>query len=301
MRMNRRSFLGGGAAALGLAGCRDVNLLDSLPFELPGIDDIATGESHLMWDGQGNLYLLLPDEHSILRLTDDGDEIWSFGDIGDDGPTLNFPSRITFDSDGSLYVMEPGNHRISVLDPDGGLVRHIGGPGEDGGLFHTVRDAVIHPDNGLLYTADPFNHRVQVFRVDGEHQDLFGEFGTDDEHQLNAPRALAFSEHSGHLHVVDTGNARVQVYDADGNWKRSYGSFGEDELFAPRSIAVDALGNAYVSDPTAGAVQVYDRDGDPLVRFGDLQVGDLTIQPLEIHFDHKRALYVRAHLIQMEA
>jgi DNA-binding beta-propeller fold protein YncE len=301
MRMNRRSFLGGGAAALGMVGCKDVQLLDSAGFDLPGIDDVAAGESHLMWDGQGNLYLLLPDEHAIQRLTDDGDEIWSFGDVADDGPDLNFPTRVTFADDGTLYVMEPGNHRISVLDPDGQLIRHIGGPGEDGGQFHTVRDAVIHPDNGLLYTADPFNHRVQVFRVDGEHQDLFGEFGTDDEHQLNAPRALAISERSGRLHVVDTGNARIQVYDTDGNWQRSYGNLAEDELFAPRSIAIDPLGNAYVSDPTLGAVQVYDRHGDPLVRFGGLQVDGLAIHPLEIHFDHKRALYVRAQLIQMEA
>jgi len=67
--------------------------------------------------------------------------------------------------------------------------------------------------------------------------------------------------------VADTNNNRIQVFDTDGNyvarWENAIGA--EYEFESPHGMAVDSVGNVYVTDFDLHTVQVFDSDGD-LVR-----------------------------------
>ena len=122
---------------------------------------------------------------------------------------------------------------------------------------------------------------MTVFNLAGVVQRVLGEFGTDDASDLNFPRGVALGP-NGEVHVVDSGNGHVHVYSAEGQLLRVYGSFGTElgQFSAPRSVAVDRLGQAWVADPVGGFVTRFDPSGAPVDRhlpvFADGRPGQPT-------------------------
>lgn len=129
---------------------------------------------------------------------------------------------IAVDLAGNVYVADAGDHRVRRITP-GGLIQTIAGDG------------------------------VAGYRGDG---------GAAIGARLNTPYGLA-TDRAGNVYVADLGNGRVRRIGIDGLITTVAGGGTKDpppqfsanavraseaKLKAPRNVAVDALGNVYVSD-----------------------------------------------------
>lgn len=298
--ISRRTLLKLTAATVtaAAAGCTPDEVDDLLDWVFPGLDDLELGEVQLAWDRDGNLYEIRPSSHTVSRVTNGGDVVWSVGGDAAEGG-LNYPVSVASTANHQVVVVEHGGDRLGIYDDGGGFLRYIGEAGTGDGQLFGASDAVLDED-GRIFVADGQNHRVQVFDSGGEFLWSFGHAGSDTE-ALQSPRSLAFDQ-DGYLHIVDTGNARVQVFTPGGRFVRSYGSrgTGDGQLESPRSVSIDPLGNAWVADPVGRAVQVYTPDGAPLTRFSNLKIGDIEVQPLRAALTPDGTFYVHVNLIRVE-
>jgi DNA-binding beta-propeller fold protein YncE len=114
-----------------------------------------------------------------------------------------------------------------------------------------------------VYVVDAFRHDVSVYSPDGIF--LRSWVPGNDPNFAWAPVALAFDQ-EGNLYFADQMQPRQQVlvFDPLGNLKLKFGYFGigTGMFNFPSDIAVDDLGNIYVSDSQNFRVQVFDAQGN---------------------------------------
>jgi len=132
---------------------------------------------------------------------------------------------------------------------------------------------------GDLYIADTDNHRVRKITAAGIISTLVGNghagFAGDDGPAalglLNSPYGLAVDA-AGNVYIADYGNQRVRKVSPDGmivtvagtGQKGSSGDGGPAtaaQLMSPRNLAIDSVGNLYVSEFEGHRVRRIARDG----------------------------------------
>lgn len=146
---------------------------------------------------------------------------------------LNNPHGVAADRAGNLYIADSSNDRIRRVDHQAGIITTIAGSGKRG----------FAGDGGAAMSA-----------------------------QLYFPHGIVLDE-AGNLYIADDGNDRVRKVEARTGTISSVAGTGKTEfsgdggpataagLFAPRGIALDAMGNLYVSDSQHGAIRKVDREG----------------------------------------
>ncbi len=125
-------------------------------------------------DADGIVWVADPGAHAVRGFDATGNEVRSFGALGEGSSELNGPRGLALDADGRLHVVDTGNARIQVFERDGTHVRSYGSYGSEDGRHILPRSVAIAP-SGLSYVADPSGGAVQVFdkagnalaRVDG--------------------------------------------------------------------------------------------------------------------------------------
>jgi len=135
--------------------------------------------------------------------------------------TLSAPHGLTLDSSDNLYVADTGDNEAREINLGTGNITAVAGNGI----------ATFSGDNGAATSAS-----------------------------LNAPQALAI-DGAGDIYIADSGNDAVRVVNAaSGNISTLFGEGGtagsaggsgpatQLQLSSPGGIALDALGNVYVSD-----------------------------------------------------
>jgi len=321
--LSRRDALKGTAGFVVLAAFSDCGTAETEEpaYVVPGVEDLYVGEAHLVWDSEGNQYELDPHLHRISRVDADGNAVWTaqhddsltFDEqdraisvwdkqVGAAGLDLIVtPADIVSGTDGTLYVVSQCSSSIVVLNAEtGAFIKSIGTFGSGEGEFGAVTDIAVDTD-GRLFVADADNHCIHILQPDGTHVKTFGDFGVEEAHHLNHPRAVAISP-AGEVHVVDAGNARLHVYDLNGTWKRNYGGYDEEGagIMMPRSVGIDPLGNSYVADPTSAVVQMYTPTGEPLKRNESITVGGEKAYPLRVSWDARGIPYIRVYIPVVE-
>lgn len=209
---------------------------------------------------------------------------------GDGGPataaTLNFPSALAIDG-GALYIADTMNHRVRRVDLRTGIIETLAGTGQhrfsgDGGLATaaTLNEpcALALDGKGGLFIADQSNNRVR--RVDLKTGIMSTVAGTGEsgyagdgmpaaEASLAGPSGLAMGP-DGALYVADTFNGRIRRIDhgtgvistiaGDGGEYR-YGGHANEfsaSVSRPYGIAVDALGNLFITDSDSHLIRRWD-------------------------------------------
>ncbi len=191
------------------------------------------------------------------------------------------------------YVYEAGQlSEIEVQDPatfaadpeeleiDSGLIEKptyassFGTNGSADGQLQSPADVAVD-SVGNLWVADKSNDRIQKFGPDGKFLAKFGTFGAGDG-QFFKPVALAIDSQDN-IWVADSGNRRVQKFDSSGKFLLEFGSEGTGDgqfpSWGPRGIAIDAQGNAWVSD-YSGRIQRFDSSGAFIQAAGSPGSGD---------------------------
>jgi sugar lactone lactonase YvrE len=188
---------------------------------------------------------------------------------------LNNPAGVTVDSVGNLYIADAGNKRVVYLPYVGSL---------DFSLAFTIGSGLATPSAvavdalGNVYIADAGNGNVYELLAPlslGVQATIAS--------NLSAPSALALDA-SGAVFVVDQGNAKVwripneagTVNQADAvNVIGQLNSAGTAIVQAPFGVAIDPIGNLYVSDNKNAAAYTVSRTNSTQ-SFGQWNTGETS-------------------------
>jgi sugar lactone lactonase YvrE len=178
------------------------------------------------------------------------------------------PAGIALDGSGNIYLADAYNNRIRKITP-AGVVTTLAGSGKEGFADGMGKDAVFNGPAGIaidrdgnIYTAEWKGHRVRKITPAGVVTTLAGSGkagfadGTGAEASFNTPQGVAVDA-SGNVYVSESGNHRIRkispsgvVTTVAGSGKPGFadGTGAEANFKSPTGIALDAVGNVYVSD-----------------------------------------------------
>lgn len=243
-------------------------------------------------DTAGNLYIADNGDNRI-RMVNSASIISTIagnggpGYSGDGGSAtqaeLNQPAGVAIDGSGNLYITDIANLRLRKVSAAGIITTLAGGGTGDGGLavFGLLNTpwGIARDSAGNTYIADSGNNRVRKVAASGIITTVAGvgttgysgDGGPGVSAQLNAPAGLALDT-SGNLYIADTHNYRVRRLDTSGNittvaGNGSYGYTGDGDpavnaqFGAPWGLAVDSLGNLYISDAGYGVIRKVNASG----------------------------------------
>jgi predicted membrane-bound mannosyltransferase/DNA-binding beta-propeller fold protein YncE len=231
------------------------NGLDGLQFNRPNSVTFAP---------DGSLFVVDTWNYRINRIDLSNDTVTArWGQVGTFGfdatsqPTDAFwgPRDIKVDSLGRVLVMDTGNKRIRVYQVQDNTpvwLFDIGTGGSGAGQLDEPTSMAIHPIDGRIFVADSWNRRIAVFTREGIFLDnypvraWYEQSGKAPYVAVDAQREL--------LYVTDPDGGRILVLTTSGDCVGSFGrgvgeSASDTALFrTANGVAVDALGNVYVSD-----------------------------------------------------
>ena len=200
-------------------------------------------------------HLLVAEYYRLQKLTADGDCLKSVGSRSRGSGQLEFdrPFGITVHPNtGQIFVAEHGNNRIQVLNDDLTFSHMITLHGDK--QLNIPRDVALDND-GYLYIADWGNHCITKVTTTGEYITRIGSKGRAPG-QLMTPTSITINDNI--LYITEWGNHRVSVFDTEGHFLHSFdGTTSGKEFNDPSGIAVDKLGNLYVSDTFNNRIVVY--------------------------------------------
>jgi sugar lactone lactonase YvrE len=201
-------------------------------------------------DGSGNLFIADSNNNRIIKV--------NFGSV----PCL--PPTTTSSGSGCTPASPSGGSATVVA----GLIQS--GYSGDGGLATNAQlsfpNAVAVDSAGNIFVADTNNNRIRMFTAGGNISTVAGngtagsagDGGLATKAQLNRPTGVAVDS-AGYIYIVDNASARIRRFLPGGNISTVAGTgtlgFSGDgglatsaTLSFPYGIAVDLLGNIYISD-----------------------------------------------------
>jgi trimeric autotransporter adhesin len=182
--------------------------------------------------------------------------------------TIFTPTGLTLDSSGELEVVDAANEHMIRLP-------HSGNPS----LMTIGATDVASSANGFLYTTDTRNGVVRrvsqqgdVLTLAGGGDTARGDQGPATAALLNRPSGVA-ADSAGNIYIADRNNHRIRKVDTDGKIQTiagigMSGNTGDGgpailaSLNQPSALAMNAVGDIYISDTGNHRVRVITASGD---------------------------------------
>jgi sugar lactone lactonase YvrE len=210
--------------------------------------------------------------------------------------TLSQPSGLATDAAGNIYIADTLNHRVRKIAPNGtattlagtGAAGFANGPGNTAQFNEPV--GIVVTANGAVYVADSKNHCIRGITPAGVVSTFSGlgppgfTDGIPAAARFNLPSGLAI-DGNGSLHVADRGNHRIRKVGPDGTVSTlagkttagsTNGAVGVALFDNPIGIAVDTLGNAYVTEAASHAIRKVAPDGTTAIFAGSAALSGTT-------------------------
>ncbi|MFL6248155.1 MAG: NHL repeat-containing protein [Thermoanaerobaculia bacterium] len=231
-------------------------------------------------DNGGVIYVADTSNHVIRRIAANGEVTTLAGIMRVEGnsdgfggqATFSFPYDVAIDpASGNLYVSDAGNNSIRKVTPDGRVTTVAGSTfGSSGDEDGTGTDALFDTPFGIdvdaagnVYVADSGNNKVRKITPAAVVTTFSGTGGTGTTNgaatssRFNTPSGLTMAP-GGVIYVADAFNFAVRRVTLAGETSTFAGSMPSNgasdgvgtaaRLNFPPAIALDAAGNAYVTD-----------------------------------------------------
>ncbi|HUN64980.1 MAG TPA: 6-bladed beta-propeller [Bacteroidota bacterium] len=168
------------------------------------------------------------------------------------------PVGCAIDREGNLYVTDSERGLVAVFNEDRDPRFEFSA--------HLQRPTGIQVSGEKVYVADAARHAVVLCDRKGAYLGEFGQRGAG-QGEFNFPVQLAVRDS---ISVVDAMNYRIQTFDLAGKFSSSFGDIGNvpGRFASPKSIALDADGNRYVTDALMDNFQIFDPQGRLLLIVG---------------------------------
>jgi DNA-binding beta-propeller fold protein YncE len=165
---------------------------------------------------------------------------------------------------GKIYVAEGMNGRIDILDPARGTFESPPGILTPRGVLKYPVNTTVD-DEGNLYVADTVRKEIIVY-------DAAGNFTAALPEKFDAnSKIVDVKVFDGKLYTLDLGSSRIRVLDRKTGAQISEFGYIEQpnqSVRLPSNLAMDAVGNMYVTNIGNNLITKYDRDGHFLGSFG---------------------------------
>ncbi len=192
-------------------------------------------------------HILVTDDHRLQKLTNDGICVKSVGTSESGSGQLQFdnPCGITVHpTTGQIFVADSSNNRIQVFNNDL-TFSHTINP-KSNKRFNRPWDVALD-NEGYLYVAEFVNCCITKLNSKGKYVTRFSSTGSAPG-QLSYPSYLAIN--NGVVYISEYGTNRVSIFDTNGKFLHCFGlgRSEEGEINGVHGIAMDTIGNLYVSD-----------------------------------------------------
>jgi len=230
-------------------------------------------------DANGNLYVADTGSDTIREITPGGAMTILAGTPGvkgsadGTGPAARFnsPYGVAVDGSGNVYVTDTGNNTIRKIAPEGVVTTLAGTPGAQGSADGIGSSAQFYGPSGIavdgnsnLYVADSYNDTIRKITAAGAVTTLAGTAGVAGSADGVESAALFYVpfgiavDTNGDIFVADTYNDTIRKINPAGTVTTLAGIAGltgkadgtgpAARFFNPYGVAIDGLGNVYVSD-----------------------------------------------------
>jgi len=196
------------------------------------------------------------------------------------------PAGIVSDGDRFIYVADPSArlvHKIDIVDNEVSYLTHSG----DDPLASPV--GVALDSFGNCYVTDSVKAKVYKYSPKGEYLGALGD-GTVD---FQRPAGIAIGRND-YKYVADVLLNKVMVFDSLDKFARDFPDQDHlDELNKPVNLAVDPLGNVYVTDAFNFTVKIFDQKGKLVRSVGSVGDGPGTFsRPKGVALDSEAHIYI---------
>jgi len=205
---------------------------------------------------------------------------------------LSFIINLTTDVAGNIYVADLDNHRIRMVNAMTGVITTVAGCGisgqedafsGDGGPATAAHlyfpNTMAFDRAGNMYICDESNERIRMVNTSGVITTFAGNgtYGFVDnvpavDAEFSNPTGVVV-DNTGNVYICDNANHRIRKVDASGtvttvagNGTAGYSGDGgpatNAQLNYPYDVAVDGLGNLYISDGDNYCIRMVDAMGN---------------------------------------
>jgi hypothetical protein len=245
-------------------------------------------------DAAGNLYVVDQAGNQVRKITSAG-IISTFAGNGTAGysgdgadataASFNHPDGIVADAMGNIYISDLYNNCIRQVNTAGVISTFAGVQGSFAGDGFQATSAILGSPNhavadaaGNVYIADQNNYRVRKISTNGiistfagtGNYGFSGDGGQSTNANLGRPSALTFDA-LGNLYIADQGGS-VRMVNANGVISTlagiGYNYYAGDGgpavnagLYYPSGIAIDAIGNIYISELYGNRIRMINTAG----------------------------------------
>ncbi|SPE30972.1 putative NHL repeat containing protein [Candidatus Sulfopaludibacter sp. SbA3] len=251
---------------------------------------------NIAFDSKGNLYIADQSNNRIRKIDTKGNITTvagggPSGNPGDGGPatsaSLIFPAGVVVDSAGNLYIAESEGNRVRKVSSTGiittvagtGMEKFSGDGGPASSATLNLPVALVLDPSGNLYIADQNNRRIR--RVDSSGSittiagsgvtNFAGDGGQATLAAMDFPTDVKV-DGAGNLYVADAMNHRVRKITPAGvittiagtgtaGFSGDGGPATSAQLNVPASVAIDPIGNLYISDQQNLRIRMVTPDG----------------------------------------
>jgi len=254
-------------------------------------------------DRRGDIYLFEIGEHTIKKIGQDEELLFSFGSQGPGRGQFEIPRGITADTGERIYVADTENKRVQVLEITESPKPYLTAEKEQGSIvdYHssisaekTLVDLELVPQKGLYALSDHYS-RVLFKR----QENIVFENLSEEAIPLKYPQSF-YVHPEGNILVANTGGHQLQFLNDDGSANYAFGAKGKNtsEFQGLQGVAVSQKGYIYVADTRNNRIQIFNEDGIYLDSFGkesetkDSPEPGMFYNPTTLLFDSQNRLYV---------
>jgi len=237
--------------------------------------------SGLAADLDGNVYCTDVNGGAIRKFDPNGQLISVWGK-GEDANQWSYSNPICVDKLGHVYIVQ--ERSIKKFDSNGKFLAKWLAEDKKGTYGFPAYPRLIAADGaGNVYLTDT---SLRIWKLDpnGKVTAKFRIKLPSSHGRFIGPADIA-TDRFGNVYVVEAaswqgnrlyGKPRIQKFDANGKFIAQWEGplKAEDELKEPVSVAVDASGNAYVSDKRAHSIRKLDSEGKFVKSWGSKGKGD---------------------------